>query len=549
MPRRPEIGNVQLYPNRPLQKSDKNGYVLKFYCPIQGKRIRKNCGTRDRREARRILRECRERLLDGKYIESGGAITEAQEGVRAATHAVLVNPSGSESPTSKCWEECLTAYKEKHKRKTRDNSHEHSTSRLAIAERILHARRADIGLPTDGPIEDFTTLDSLEYLQDRLLEGDEGLYDYRAPTTVNTMMGAVMAFVRFCKTRGWISEVPPLEKFPVDDVMKGRPITGEEFERMIEATQKVAGNRSADSWRNVLTTLWESAFRVGDVMNFSWDDDRRIHPVWPNREGHFPTLAIPSSQKNRKIQEIPMLPGLQELLEETAREDRHGWVVNPEPIDYVITTNPKCCKPVPEDLAALANAYNNSAIARACGVTEASIRKWLKAAGISRSTSKRKSGDIDQRTIAGVKRRAEKSHSYPAKRSVERLTKEHVSRIISRIGEEAGIIVQEPDRETGRRLKYASAHDLRRGCAQRLINAGVSAETLKLVMRHKDFSTTERFYGATRAAQSAALEINERLRAERTRNELVGGLVGGTEEAPQLSAEELLKLKALLNSL
>ena len=30
MPRRPEIGNVQLYPDRPLRKSDRNGYVLNF---------------------------------------------------------------------------------------------------------------------------------------------------------------------------------------------------------------------------------------------------------------------------------------------------------------------------------------------------------------------------------------------------------------------------------------------------------------------------------------------------------------------------------------
>ena len=77
MPRKPEIGNVQLYPNRPLKVSDKNGYVLKFYCPVQRKRIRKNCGTRNRREARSILRECRERLINGQYIESGGAITES----------------------------------------------------------------------------------------------------------------------------------------------------------------------------------------------------------------------------------------------------------------------------------------------------------------------------------------------------------------------------------------------------------------------------------------------------------------------------------------
>jgi len=48
----------------------------------------------------------------------------------------------------------------------------------------------------------------------------------------------------------------------------------------------------------------------------------------------------------------------------------------------------------------------------------------------------------------------------------------------TRVGEEAGIIVQQEDPENGRRQKYASAHDLRRGCAQRLINVGVSAETL-----------------------------------------------------------------------
>ena len=67
------------------------------------------------------------------------------------------------------------------------------------------------------------------------------------------------------------------------------------------------------------------------------------------------------------------------------------------------------------------------------------------------------------------------------------------------------------DPENGRRRKYASAHDLRRGCAQRRINAGVSAEKLKVVMRHRDFATTEKSCGATRAAQAAAAEIYDRL--------------------------------------
>ena len=37
--RLPKIGNIQLCPDRPLRDTDKNGYVLKFYCLNLGKRF------------------------------------------------------------------------------------------------------------------------------------------------------------------------------------------------------------------------------------------------------------------------------------------------------------------------------------------------------------------------------------------------------------------------------------------------------------------------------------------------------------------------------
>jgi hypothetical protein len=118
--------------------------------------------------------------------------------------------------------------------------------------------------------------------------------------------------------------------------------------------------------------------------------------------------------------------------------------------------------------------------------------------------------------------------------------------IIAEIGQHAGIKVRTVTVDDEVRTKYASAHDLRRGCAQRLINAGVSAETLKVIMRHRDFSTTERYYGATKRAQSAAAEIAERLAGECRKSELVGGLVGGIEATLQLTPHQVKKLKALL---
>lgn len=142
------------------------------------------------------------------------------------------------------------------------------------------------------------TLERLEYLQERLLAGDEGRDDARSPNTVNSTMGAVMAFVRFCHRHGWIDRVPPVEKLDADEVMKGRPITLAEFERMLGATADVVGTAAAESWKFVLRILWETGFRLADVMDFAWDDDRHIHPVWPAGAELHPILVIPSTQKN-----------------------------------------------------------------------------------------------------------------------------------------------------------------------------------------------------------------------------------------------------------
>jgi integrase len=62
-------------------------------------------------------------------------------------------------------------------------------------------------------------------------------------------------------------------------------------------------------------------------------------------------------------------------------------------------------------------------------------------------------------------------------------------------------------------------HDIRRSCAVRLINAGSSTETLTTVLRHEDFKTTEKCYGAIREAQSAA--IQQKLSAECKKDALV----------------------------
>lgn len=552
MPRRPEIGNIQLYPDRPLQKSDRNGFVLKFYCPIRGQRVRKNCGTRDRREARRILRECRERLLDGSYVASGGAITAMHKSI---ARPVAPDPSALplpeiDSSRGSTWEECYEKYRSHKTKRFKKDSFQHARSRLGIAERIFRGYMADHAREGDLMVRDVMTLEVLEYLQERLLEGDESRYDHRSANSVNSMMGAVMAFARFCAKREWIDRVPDLDSLDVDDVMKGRPITGEELDRMVAAADRVVGKQEAPSWQFALRVLWYSGFRVGDLMDFHWEDERHIRPAWPNRDGVHPTITVPSSQKNGKLQEIPMLPELEAVLSQIPTAKRTGWIVNPMPVGSLVKAGCQWFEPSPDDLVALATSYSNLSIAAACGVSDAAVRKWLKKLDFRRDREfKTDTGTIPETIVQDVQGRASRRTGVMQVPITQRLSKERVGRIMAMIGKEAGIVVRQDDDRTGSRIKFASAHDIRRGCAQRLINAGVSAETLKVVMRHADFATTEKYYGATRSAQAAATEVRQKLTTGATSDALVGGFMGGEKKAPQLSTEELSKLKRLLGSI
>lgn len=543
MPRQPDIGNVQIYPNRPLRRTDKNGYQLKFFCPILGKRIRKNCGTCDRREARRIQRECRDRLLNGKYVTSGGAVTEAHE---QKTVAPMLNPTMLGAQDERTWEESAERYRTQHKRRVRRRSKEDSDSRLDIAKRIFETRRKAKGLLPGVTLRECMTLEALEYLQDQLLDGAESHYDQRSPNTVNSMLAAIMAFVRYAYDHEWIDRVPPLRKLDVDEVMRGRPITGEEFDRMLEAVPKIVGDGPTEEWRFALKILWESGFRIADLLDFSWDNIERIHPVWPRRKGQHPTLVIPSTQKNGKNEEIPLLPGLKKLLDTVPEERRVGFVVNPPPAEYEFSSQPKkWFMPKPNDLADLIRSYSNCAIARACGVSDVTVQKWLHKQGLKRAGKIACYGaEVPADVVDQVRLRATR-RKHQNRAASGRLTRERVSRVIAQIGEEAKVVVRQADKETGRRIKYASAHDLRRSCAERLINAGVSAETLMVIMRHKDFATTRKFYGAKRAAQAAATEIHQKLVVGEKADELVHEV----EQLGTFTADEMKALKRLVKSL
>ena len=84
-----------------------------------------------------------------------------------------------------------------------------------------------------------------------------------------------------------------------------------------------------------------------------------------------------------------------------------------------------------------------------------------------------------------------------------------VSKIISDIGEQAGVVVNEDG-------KFASAHDLRRSCADRLVSAGLQEREVAAVMRHTSIETTRKYYTPGNVQRSANIIRDTLNSAERT---------------------------------
>lgn len=137
--------------------------------------------------------------------------------------------------------------------------------------------------------------------------------------------------------------------------MKGRPITGEEFDRMLESApvglavknfdrtfttydRKRIENFPADvveSWRHLLHGLWLSGLRLGEALRLSWDDRQFICVDFTGRRPMF--LIRAEGQKNGNDEILPMAPEFAEFLMTTPEDDRTGFVFAPKPTQHVGT--------------------------------------------------------------------------------------------------------------------------------------------------------------------------------------------------------------------
>ena len=120
-----------------------------------------------------------------------------------------------------------------------------------------------------------------------------------------------------------VPELHPPKKCKGQILMRGRPITAEEFDRLLAVVPKVRPQDSA-VWIHYLTGLWLSGLRLEESLALSWDQDE---PFTVDLTGRRPAFRIyAEAQKARRDEILPMTPDFAQWLLQTPEAERVGRV-------------------------------------------------------------------------------------------------------------------------------------------------------------------------------------------------------------------------------
>lgn len=153
---------------------------------------------------------------------------------------------------------------------------------------------------------------------------DEGL----AEATIKSHLATLMACLSWAAGLDLLKKVPAVVMPKRTDQMRGRPITKEEFERMILKLDdnKVCRADLRAEWKLFFEGLWLSGLRLGEALMLRWDSGE----IAVTLGGKVPRLKIQANtDKSTKFRILPLAPEFGEFLLRIAPERRVGRVFRP----------------------------------------------------------------------------------------------------------------------------------------------------------------------------------------------------------------------------
>jgi integrase len=169
-------------------------------------------------------------------------------------------------------------------------------------------------------------------------------------TTIGVILSHLRPSLSWAMTMGLLAKVPEIHRPKAAKgrkLMRGRPITGEEFDRLLEAVPKVRPH-DASVWTHYLTGLWLSGLRLEESTILSWDDDA---PFAIDLAGRHPRFRIyAEAEKGRQDRFLPMSPEFVDLILRTPTEEREGTVFK---VNGVHTKEPITLKRISRTISAI----------------------------------------------------------------------------------------------------------------------------------------------------------------------------------------------------
>jgi integrase len=145
-------------------------------------------------------------------------------------------------------------------------------------------------------------------------------------TSIDAYTARLRAALSWAVDMDVIREAPKIRKpkrgARKSKMARSRAVTAEEFDRILDAAEKVRPDDFA-RWQRFLRGLWHSGFRLEELLRLSWSP----RAAWTfDTSGKIPCIRIRGAQKSQKDQLQPITPEFWQLCCETPPDEQKGPV-------------------------------------------------------------------------------------------------------------------------------------------------------------------------------------------------------------------------------